>query len=124
MQFIVYVTIKYKKLHNIYFELLFSAPEPGFLEFALRGEDYTLLFDKEAENEMYIREIQKGETDFIDEYVTTFDNYPFMRNISGSDAYSPFMDAMKHSKKYIDKVFAECVFDETTNGTKKKISRI
>ena len=70
---------------------------------------------------MYIREIQKGELDFIDSYVQSFSKYQFMRNISGSDAYTPFMDAMKHSKRYIDKVFAECVFDETTNGKKVNI---
>lgn len=107
--------------HNIYFELLFSAPEPSFREFRLRGDKYELVFDSETENEIYIREIQKGETDFICEYVRTFKKYPYMLNISGSDAYSPFMDAMKHSKKFIDKVFAECVFDETTNGKKVRI---
>jgi len=112
--------------HNIYFELLFSAPEPGFLEFRMNedGSSYDLVFDDEAENELYIREIQKGETDFIHDYIRSFRNHPYMNNISGSDAYCPFMDAMKHSKKYIDKVFAECVFDETTNGKRKKIKNI
>ena len=100
--------------HNIYFELLFSAPEPSFLGFELENGKYGFVFDKEAENEMYIREIQRGEIHFINEYIKTFKNYPFMRNISGSDAYSPFMDAMKNSRKYIDKVFAECVFDDDT----------
>ncbi len=107
--------------HNIYFELLFSAPEPSFQEFRRCGDTYELVFDSTAENELYIREIQKGEVDFISEYIRTFNKYPYMRNISGSDAYTPFMDAMKHSKKYIDKVFAECVFDETTNGKKVRI---
>lgn len=107
--------------HNIYFELLFSAPEPSFLEFGLKNGGYKFIFDGVAENEMYIREIQKGELDFIDSYVQSFSKYHFMRNISGSDAYTPFMDAMKHSKRYIDKVFAECVFDETTNGKKVNI---
>lgn len=107
--------------HNIYFELLFSAPEPSFQEFRLNGDKYEFVFDSVAENELYIREIQKGEIDFITEYVHIFKKYPYMRNISGSDAYSPFMEAMKHSKKYIEKVFAECVFDETTNGRKVKI---
>ncbi|MCI6580946.1 MAG: HAD-IA family hydrolase [Oscillospiraceae bacterium] len=109
--------------HNIYFELLFSAPEPGFKEFRLRDGECELVFDDEVENEMYIREIQKGETEFADEYVSVFRNYEFMRNISGSDAYAPFMDAMKHSRKYIDKVFSECIFDETTNGIKERIIR-
>lgn len=108
--------------HNIYFEMLFSAPEPSFREFRLTENGKTdFVFDTVIENELYIREIQKGERDFIREYVNTFREYPFMRNISGSDAYSPFMDAMAHSKKYIDKVFAECIFDETTNGKKRKI---
>ncbi len=107
--------------HNIYFELLFSAPEPSFLEFRLENDGYQLVFDGVAENEMYIREIQKGELDFIESYTKSFRKYPFMRNISGSDAYTPFMDAMQHSKRFIDKVFAECVFDETTNGKKVRI---
>ena len=107
--------------HNIYFELLFSAPEPSFQEFRRKDDGYELVFDGAAENEMYIREIQKGELDFITSYVRSFRSYPYMRNISGSDAYTPFMDVMKHSKRYIDKVFAECVFDETTNGKKERI---
>ena len=107
--------------HNIYFEFLLSAPEPSFLEFCTDGDGYKLIFDTVAENAEYIREIHKGELDFIDQYVGIFKNYPFMRNISGSDAYTPFMDAMKYSKKYIDNIFSECVFDETTNGKKVKI---
>lgn len=108
--------------HNIYFEMLFSAPEPSFHEFRLKGESgYELIFDKTVENKIYIEEIQRGELDFVKEYVRTFEKYPFMRNISGSDAYSPFMDAMKNSRKYIEKVFSECVFDETTNGKKVRI---
>lgn len=107
--------------HNIFFELLFSAPEPSFREFRLNNDSYGFVFDDKAENELYIREIQKGELDFINEYVKTFDKYPYMRNISGSDAYTPFMDAMKRSKRYISKVFAECIFDENTNGMKVRI---
>ena len=109
------------KKHNIYFELLFSAPEPSFQEFCMKDDSYGLVFDHEAENDMYIREIQKGELDFIRNYLHSFSNYPYMRNISGSDAYTPFMDAMRHSQRYIDKVFAECIFDETTNGKKVRI---
>ena len=87
----------------------------------MKDDSYGLVFDHEAENDMYIREIQKGELDFIRNYLHSFSNYPYMRNISGSDAYTPFMDAMRHSQRYIDKVFAECIFDETTNGKKVRI---
>ncbi len=107
--------------HNIYFEFLLSAPEPSFLEFSTDGDGYRLIFDSTAENEEYIREIHNGELDFIDQYISVFKKYPYMRNISGSDAYTPFMDAMKYSKRYIDDTFSECVFDETTNGKKVKI---
>lgn len=108
--------------HNIYFEMLFSAPEPSFREFKLNDDGgYGFVFDNATENETYIEEIQKGEREFIQEYVETFREYPYMFNISGSDAYAPFMDAMQHSKKYIDRIFAECIFDETTNGNKEKI---
>ncbi len=98
--------------HNIYFELLFSTPEPRFSEFELENGKYKPVFEKDVKNELYVREVQRGELNFVNEYIKTFKNYPFMRNISGSDAYSPFMDAMKNNKKYIDKVFAECIFDK------------
>lgn len=118
-----YMTHMPSAKHNIYFEMLFSAPEPSFRDFKLSDDNgYDFVFDDECENKIYIEEIQKGEIDFINEYVNTFEKYPFMRNISGSDAYAPFMDAMKQSKKYIDKVFSECVFDELTNGKKVKLN--
>ncbi len=108
--------------YNIYFEMLFSAPEPSFREFRLDSDGkYAFVFDTTVENKAYIEAIQKGERDFIYEYIYTFRKYPFMRNISGSDAYTPFMEALEHSKKYIDKMFAECVFDETTSGRKNRI---
>lgn len=105
--------------HNRYFELLFSAPEPSFRSFQDSGEGgYQLLFQKSCENKLYIEEIQKGELDFIREYLSTFARYPFMRNISGSDAYAPFMDAMQSSRKYIDRIFSECVFEDAADKKK------
>lgn len=108
--------------HNHYFELLFGAPHPSFREFYLNSKGKcAMAFDQTCENRLYIKEIQKGEWDFIREYVTTFRKYPFMRNISGSDAYAPFMDGMRRNMKYIKSVFSECVFDDLTNGTKTRL---
>ncbi|MBP1566288.1 MAG: glycosyltransferase [Oscillospiraceae bacterium] len=107
--------------HNVYFEMLFTAPEPSFLEFTLTENGYGFVFDKQCENKQLITDIQKGETDFVKDYVKAFEKYPFMRNISGSDAYTPFMYAVKHNNKEIEKVFENCIFDELTNGEKTKI---
>ena len=108
--------------HNHYFELLFSAPHPSFRDFYLDSEgNCAMEFDQTCENRLYIEEIHRGEWDFIREYVTTFREYPFMRNISGSDAYAPFMDGMRRNLKHIKSIFSECVFDDLTNGVKTRL---
>ena len=108
--------------HNIYFEMLFSAPEPSFREFTLDENGKTkLVFDNKCENKETILELQNGEMDFVEDYINIFKKYNFMRNISGSDAYTPFMNCMKVNQKEIKSAFSDCVFDELTNGKKEKI---
>lgn len=104
------------KKHNIYFELLCGAPEPSCRGFDANGP----VFDAESENAAFIREIHAGELDFVSDYLTAFKDYPYMRNISGGDAYTPFSVSLRG--KYAASVFASCVFDETTGGRKEKIS--
>ena len=108
--------------HNIYFELLFSAPEPSFLEFGYGKDGKPIpIFDRECENKEIIDELQRGEMDFVTDYINIFKQYSFMRNISGSDAYTPFMNCMKVNQKELKAAFSGGTFDELTNGKKEKI---
>lgn len=103
--------------HNIYFELLFGAPEPSFRGFSPNGE---MKFDTESENAELVMQIHNGEKDFIQDYLKAAQEAPMLMNISGSDAYAPFAAALS-DKKYLSGVFKGAVFDETTAGGKTKI---
>ena len=103
--------------HNIYFELLFGAPEPSFRGFSSDGE---MKFDTESENSELTLQIHNGEKDFISDYLKVAKEAPMLMNISGSDAYAPFAAAIS-DKKYLSDVFKGAVFDETTAGGKTKI---
>lgn len=103
--------------HNIYFELMFGAPQPSFIGFTKDG----LKFDSESENSKIIREIHAGEIAFANDYLTVFQKFKYMNRISGSDAYAPFLAAISGRKKYLLSVFRNCVFDETVNGRKEKL---
>lgn len=103
--------------HNIYFELLFGAPEPSFAGFGANG---ALNFDSECENAETVKEIHRGECDFINDYLEVCKTAPYLINISGSDAYAPFAAAISDSR-YLTGVFADTVFDDTASGRKNKI---
>ena len=103
--------------HNIYFELLFGAPEPSFSGFGANGE---LNFDSECENAQSVKEIHSGEYDFINDYLEVCKTAPYLKNISGSDAYAPFAAAVGDTK-YLSDVFKDTVFDDTASGRKDKI---
>ena len=103
--------------HNIYFELLFGAPEPSFRGFSSDGE---MKFDTESENSELTLQIHNGEKDFISDYLKVAKEAPMLMNISGSDAYAPFAAALS-DKKYLSGIFRNAVFDETTAGGKTKI---
>lgn len=104
------------KKHNIYFELLCGAPEPSFTGFDADG----LIFDAESENTAMIGELHAGELEFAQDYLAAFRKFPYLCNISGSDAYAPFHAAI-NDKRYLSSVFSGCVFDETTGGRKEKL---
>ncbi len=103
------------KKHNIYFELLCGAPEPSCRGFDEKGA----VLDTETENAGLIREIHAGEMAFVSDYLEAFGDFPYMRRISGSDAFQPF--AASVAGKYAASVFASCIFDETTGGRKERI---
>lgn len=105
------------KKHNIYFELLFGAPEPSFIGFSKQG----LVFDTESENKDIIKEIHAGEIAFIEDYIKSFHDYSYMMQISGSDAYAPFLSVISNGDRYISSIFKDCVFDETVAGKKERL---
>lgn len=103
--------------HNIYFELLFGAAQPSFTGFTESGP----AFDTESENKTFTEEVHAGELAFADDYLKAFAQYPYMKRISGSDAYAPFLAAISGRKAYLTSVFQNCVFDETVSGRKEKV---
>lgn len=113
-------TIHYPaRSHNVYFELLFGAPEPSFLGFSENG----LEFDSESENEAFIREVHAGEIAFAEDWEAAFSTLPYMQEISGSDAYAPFLSMIGgDGNEYLKMIFRDCVFDETVSGKKEKIT--
>lgn len=105
---------------DIYSKLLFASLEPVFLEYKLTDNNgYEPVFEENIRNELYIREIQKGETEFVREYLKKFKSFEVIRNISLNASQKPFEYAMANDRHYIDMVFADCIFDEGKN-TKKK----
>lgn len=107
--------------HNVFFELLFGAASPSFLGYEEDGDGYKLIFDSETENEETVKEIHRGELDFISDYLRCFKQDSIMYRISGADAYAPFMNMVIGNEKNISKMFGNCVFDRNVSGKKDKL---
>lgn len=116
----IYKTHSPSQKHNVYFEMLFGAPEPSVTGFALENGECVPIFEGECENEQAINDIHRGEMDFAEDYAGAFKACPYMLDISGRDAYAAISQTLGN-KKLLKNVFAECVFDEHTSGTKVKI---
>ncbi len=96
---------------DIYNRLLFGSSEPTFLEYKLnRDSKYELVHEENVKNEMYIWEIQKGESEFVDEYLRHFNKYSVIKSIPLGNATKPLEYAKEHDRRYIDMVFADCIF--------------
>lgn len=95
--------------HNIYFEMLLGSQTAS-----LRGfrEDGSPIFGgSEKDNAQTVSLIHAGALDFIADYTERFADYPYMLDISGSDAYAPFGAAVKVGGKYFRAVLGECSFN-------------
>lgn len=110
--------------HNIIMEMLLSSLKPSFKGFDLdEFGKYQLQFLKEeTENHFLIKEIQNGIMDFINYYTLHFSKYPYMLNISGSDAYSPINFAFQNENKYFKYVLKDCFFQAGIGDDKNKTS--
>lgn len=95
--------------HNIYFEMLLGSESAS-----LRGfrEDGSPIFGgSEKDNAQTVSLIHAGALDFIADYTARFADYPYMLDISGSDAYTPFGAAVRAGGKYFRAVLGECSFN-------------
>ena len=72
---------------NSVFEIFTQAPMPSF--YGIREGKFQFDFP-EVENYPVIREIDRGILDFADMYLKSYKNVPYMKNISGHDACTPY----------------------------------
>ena len=78
------------ELKNTIIEILISAPHSSFLKYGLQNNKVVPIFEKEDKTNMLLtKEIQKGEMDFVNDYLQLMDKDSFVCNISGADAYAP-----------------------------------
>lgn len=96
-----------KGTNNIYFELLTQACYPSFSGYAMNG-DY--LFDvPEVSNYKMTKEIQQGIIDFYKLYWKFSEKAPYLRNITGYDAYMPYRFAIR-DPRLVKLLFSDASF--------------
>ncbi|WP_029542171.1 HAD-IA family hydrolase [Selenomonas sp. AB3002] len=93
------------KKNNLLLEIFTQSCTPSFLGYTSHG----LSFDREEkENYSLIRDITKGVTDFVKQYIEFFSRDSFILNISAYDAYLPFNE-LKNSSKRMDSILAKLI---------------
>lgn len=111
--------------HNIYMELLLGATSAQFKGFEKTENSYKLkFFPEEKDDYQTINDIHRGITDFIADYQEHFSSFPYLMNISGSDAYAPFYTAIQNDGKYLKNVLGNCCFNPNINGKQKKVKQL
>ncbi len=95
--------------HNLYFEMLMSSEEGSATGF---DENHNPILTENS-NKEYVRSINDGIMSFVKEYNAICKKYRYLENISGSDAYAPFLQALT-DKKYLQNGFKEYIFEEQT----------
>lgn len=120
------------KDYNIFWELLLASPTPQFTGFYkgriktaekagdgglqyITDLDITLAFGKYDNNQDGIREIRRGIFDFVKEYSSHFENFPYMLRISGRDAYAPMLIAAGYKEKYLRTIRQKFAFESNVN---------
>ena len=87
------------KKNNLLLEIFTQSCTPSFLGYTDKG----LEFDREeTPNYETIRNITKGITDFVTDYVEKFQQDSFIMNISAYDAYLPFNELKNSSNRMND----------------------
>ncbi len=78
------------ELKNTIIEILISAPHSSFLKYSLQNNKVVSIFENEDKtNILLTKEIQKGEMDFVNDYLQIMGRDSFACNIAGADAYAP-----------------------------------
>ncbi len=92
--------------YNVYWELLLSSPTKQFKGFKFNEskENVELCFGKEDYNKEGMVDIQQGIMDFVRKYVKHFNEFPYMFNISGRDAYAPMLVAASRNEQYLKSI--------------------
>ncbi len=105
-----------ERLNSFFFEILTQSCTPTFLGFD--GDNF--LYDiPEVENFGHNKEIHRGILDFARIYAETFREYPYMKDISGHDAYMPFR-LFVSDLSWLRKYFPEYVFGRDLFATQEK----
>lgn len=95
--------------HNAFFEMLLGSESASLMGFDCDG---TPVFSENEEGNIEaVRQIHSGAMDFCEDYLKSFADYPYMLNISGSDAYAPFLAAARDGNRYFKAVLGDCSFN-------------
>lgn len=97
-----------KQMYSVFTEIMLSAPSPSFIGFDYdENGEIRYEFDcPETEGYEMIEQIQQGIKGFVNDYTTAFKDYPFMCNISGSDAYAVCRQVIS-CPEYFKNLFAD-----------------
>lgn len=97
-----------KQMYSVFTEIMLSAPAPSFIGFDYdENGEIKYEFDcPETEGYEMIEQIQQGAKDFVNDYTNAFKDYPFMCNISGSDAYAVCRQVIS-CPEYFKNLFAD-----------------
>lgn len=95
--------------HNIFFEMLLGSEDPSLKGFKENGEP--VFSPNGKDNAQTVSLIHKGALDFVEDYMTHYGNIPYMLDISGSDAYAPFLTAIRDGNGYFRAVLGSCSFN-------------
>lgn len=82
------------KGHNLYWELLLSAPEGSLKGFYPDGDTYRLRFRENRAQPEQIREIHRGILDFVRLFLDTEARLGVQIPVSGRDAYAPMLPVL------------------------------
>ncbi len=105
-----------ERLNSFFFEILTQSCTPTFLGFD--GDKF--LYDiPEVENFGHNKEIHRGILDFAKIYSETFREYPYMKDISGHDAYMPFR-LFVSDLSWMREYFPKYVFGRDLFATQEK----
>ena len=109
------------KGHNIFFEMLLGSESASLSGFDENGDP--VFSQPENGNAETVKLIHSGALDFVNDYTSRFEKYPFMFDISGSDAYAPFLLAAEKGRDYFEKVLGDCCYNaDVCAGNAVKLS--